>query len=409
MESERDAGTSLGELLFSMDDVHDEEGRPLGERRASSRAKEGCPMELVPCPYPDERHGISMHQSALEQIRGYLKPVLRDIASFHGTLPPEVGGWRRMVLAILDQLSGPAVHVLRGGARPVPARLAVGYKLAAGFFDVSKHLLRRELIGEARPPTASRFLELVKDERALIGASEVCAGPPKLIRRATEVLLAGDVEEGGAADPRRREVAERLAHQLVLATTWKIFDAAAEAELLRCCAGEVEPANPFIADKLAARMRELDAADPPSGRVCSESPIAWVPPPHRDPLLEAIEGYHRAPPAAGLDALAELTPHRVSALRPSGAEVSRAVEERFLRYLAVRRALVRAQLRLEWELRDVLDRPERASVALGKLVLPVCRTSPWFRACLGVDFSCEPSAAAPIELRARGACVALPG
>ncbi len=48
----------------------DSEGRPLGEYKSNAHAREGVPMLLKECPYPDSRynHSFPMNVSALDQI-----------------------------------------------------------------------------------------------------------------------------------------------------------------------------------------------------------------------------------------------------------------------------------------------------------------------------------------------------
>ena len=127
---------AFSQLIAGLDDVLDEEGRPLAERRAPSALKDGVPMELGPCPYADSRQGEPMNLSALEQITRHLKPVFRELRAFHAALPAGSPSHDRMFLAVLDQLAGPArrlgVHTgLMGAASirsstPLPAGFSTG-------------------------------------------------------------------------------------------------------------------------------------------------------------------------------------------------------------------------------------------------------------------------------------------
>jgi hypothetical protein len=260
--NKKDQPWAVSDLLYGLEDMKDDEGRPIGERRASSAAKTGVPMVLKACPYKDERKGTDMNVSALSQITTYLEPVLRDLGAFRNTQGFEDTSWEIILSAVIDQLNGPARHVLSGKKGPIPAQLAVGHKLAAGYFGAVSRLLAEELLGRGREPTVEVFLDFIKEGRFLIGASEACAGPPVMIAKATSVLFYGSARE--KVDSKRVQIAECLTSQIKLGLVWKHFDAATEYELL---GSEPTPAhiqcrNSFIESELTARAIGLSGGTP---------------------------------------------------------------------------------------------------------------------------------------------------
>jgi hypothetical protein len=341
-------------------------------------------MELVKCPYADERLGRPMNTSALDQIKRHLKSALSSVASFHAMVPPDVVGWERMSMAVLDLLVAPAVFVVSREGAVLPASVAVGHKLAAGYFDVLKRVLRAELSGRPREPTVEGVLELVREERALIGASEVCAGPPKLIRRTTEVLLHGRPGACSGGDEERVAIARRLFQQLVLGLAWVTFDHAVEAELLGLTGEVLTPRNRFIEHEALARIAELGHEGAawlrPGGRLLEEIPARL-----RAPVVLAIEGHDTG--CGRFEARAELERlHEpdASALYLRDRVFVSEIAARFASYVDVYRALWSSQWQLESELNRLLGRPASISASMGTLAVPRPRAWRWFETCLGV-------------------------
>jgi len=252
---------SVSGLLFDAMATFDAEGRPLGERRAPSEAKRGVPLELVPCPYQDERQGTSMNLSALKQMKRFFGEVMDEIGAFHTLLGPGPRTWEEVLAVVVDQLAGPALYLLAGreASARVPTRIAVGHKLAAGYFGVMRRLITAQALGQGRPVTVPDLLEFIHQTRALIGEREVCGGPPKLIARASEVLLGGLPGALPCADRARLKVATGLATQLCLGIAWEQFDQAAEVAFFQeFPQAQLRPVTGFLERRVADRRGELE-------------------------------------------------------------------------------------------------------------------------------------------------------
>lgn len=398
-------------LLFGLSDVLDDEGRPIAERRAPSAVKSGVDIELRTCPYDDERRGGAMNVSALEQIERHLRSVFKDAAAFHATLDPSLSGWTPMALCVIDQLSGPARCLLRGADATagapgrVPARVAVGYKLAAGYFDVTRRLLAMELTEPSLEPSVDAFLDFVHAQSALVGQGEVCAGPPKLIRRTTHVLFHGAPGASPLADPMRVVVASALLDQVRLGMAWRCFDEAAEAALLGATRDALAPASSFLAQALAAKLDELDRSAP--------RPLPFRPPvevfgalaatdPRRS-FLGALADYGPDPtPDPEIEGLPTLDNPVLRFTTPlAGRLFARSVRG----YVEAYRRLLAAQWWLEQRIRAALGLALDAPMTLDGLLAPKPLALRWLQAGLGLTLRCEPSADPVAELRRRDRAV----
>lgn len=410
---------AVGELLFGLDGLHDDEGRPLGERRAPSAAKKSVPMELKPCPYSDERHGQMMNASALEQVNRHWKAALEDIAAFHALIPAEIQGWRRMLLAVTDQLVRPAMGLLesRDPRALLPAASAVGYKLAAGYFGVMRRVLVEEARGAAPMPSVAGFVEFVRRERALLGGNEVCAGAPKQIEKTTEVFLLGAPEHPRRADPRRYQVAHALCAQIGVGVAWELFDGEVEEELLLDIgAGRMRARTKFVDDALLARRASLGAA---SRRAAALDAVRALPPDLEPELRQSLLGALQAGAdrngrgAVGMEASEESEAHDGSALDVERLlhlrEGALELDERswppfarsFRRWLEGHRSFVAATWRLERELRGRLGYDVDVPVKICPLAMPRPRSLQWFEALLGHALQSEPGERPCVRLRNR--------
>jgi len=381
---------SMAELLFGLEALLDEDRRPLGERRAPSTAKVGCAMEFGPCPYDDYRFGKSMNLDALVQIKGNLKPVLKDVAAFRAAAEVKAPTWPNMFLTILDQLSGPASFYLRRRnlADPLPVPRAVGYKLAAGFFDVMMRLLRRDLVAPVEPVTAEAFLEIVDVEQALAGPAEVCGGPIRLIARATRVFLEGDDDAEPLDDPVRHGIAEVLATQLRLGLIWRSYDDLVEREVLSLYEeGQLRPKTTVVERALQERLAHHrgGATAPTVSQLVAGLPEAAKG--LADALAMTEPDRRGAAPARQV--LAELTTFGDGGLDPETPAAESRMVEGCAAYLVALAAFIRTQVALERELRSVLELPQDVGVTVGGLSLPLPRARRWFETMLGHKLSYE--------------------
>ena len=382
-------------LLFGVDGLFDSDGRPLGERRAPSAAKARSLMVLEPAPYEDERKGLAMNVSALEQVQRHLKAVLEDIGAFHAGRPRGPPSWETMFLAVIDQLAAPIVHVLREGhaAVRVPAARAVGYKLAAGYFGALRRLFTEQARGEAREVTAEAFLHFIHERRLLVGGNEVCAGPPRLIERTTRVFLEGSPGEHALVGPLRPRLATLLLRQVQLGLAWELFDGAAEVHLLRTYGTRLRARSPFLAaalnDALAAIATSRDSWDAarralPTGVDALELQRAF------DAHASAL----RLPTTLAFEELARL---REGALELD-ADVGVALAGHFATWLQVHTRVAELQGTLELELREVLGLERCAPVELSALMMSPSRALRWLEAGLGHSLVVEPGPPRRLQL-----------
>jgi hypothetical protein len=389
-------------LVHGVERLLDDEGRPVAERRAPSSVKEGVPMELKPCPYRDERGGSPMNISTLAQVTRHLDDVLSDVHAIRAGLPPTHQGWGAFLEVVLDQLAGPSLHLLRLGRHDalVPARVAVGHKLAAGYFGVLRQLLVREACGERREPTVEGFLAFVHQTRSLIGASEVCSGPPHLLARCTESMLHGGEPRARAVAPERVVIASTLAAQVRVGIAWELFDAQLERRLLLDDLGpeRLRPRNAFMQRALDTRLAEI--LGEPGGEAVGGA--AGLPPGLDCPEVDALGALladDADPPALVREIVLALVSHQEGGIALGGGADAAVFAGRFARYLAVYRATVLAQWSLERRARAALDATGEAPMRVNQLMLPKGQSLRWFEAILGHRVDAEPAAPWALALR----------
>ena len=360
-------------------------------------------MELGPCPYADSRQGEPMNLSALEQITRHLKPVFRELRAFHAALPAGSPSHDRMFLAVLDQLAGPARRLLSVDGTTdgttdgtVPAPVAVGHKLAAGYFDVMRPLRERRACGVAPPADVDAFLAFVAERRALHGASEVCGGPPRLLRRTTALFLGQD-DDAPPADPARPRAAALLAAQIDAGVAWELHDRRLERALLSDPL--LRTRNPFLARELDAAREGLEAR----AAAPVDAAVRALPPDAPDALREALA------PGAPVDPDCRAA---VEAVASAGAllaadEASLAGwKDTLARYVQALGALRAFQREQEEALRACLGAPA-GPVAFSGLLVPRLRAKRWLQAGLGLTLRSTPDGLALWSVR--GGTRALPG
>jgi len=219
---------SVSAVIFDLNAMHDDEGRPISERRADAMARVGVEMEMRKCPFNDIRDNKWMNVSALTQIAHYYNDVLAEMAAFRSKTKNNNSpdSWDDILAGVVDLLAGPAIYLLqqRNLQDPVPAKIAVGHKLAAGMFGVLHDLNERLALGDTIPVTTDSFLNLIDETGALVGASEACAGSMPMIRKACTALLEGIADTCVELDPLRFDLARCLALQVRLGSFWYLYD-----------------------------------------------------------------------------------------------------------------------------------------------------------------------------------------
>lgn len=399
---------AVGAVVHGIGCVHDDEGRPVGERRAPSSAKKNVSMVLRPCPYADLRSGKPMNVSALAQMTRHLDAVLDDVAAFRAVSAPGDTTWEAMFAAVVDQLAGPAIHALRERSI-VPARVAVGHKLAAGYFGVMRALFVARARGDCRPASIDDLMAFVAERGALIGASEVCAGPPNLIARATKVFLHGVVGTAPAIDTARAAIARRQCEQIHIGIAWELYDQVFERTLLvdGLLSTKALPRNDFFARRLrdrAAQIRDASTeaflesacaaipANLPAGRSERLRAAIIATPPEDDPTAELIEA---------------VLAHGDGAASFSSAADRATLARRFSVLLTMYGELVAALFELEQLLRADIGVVVAAPMKLHAAILPRARSLEWCEAVLGHHIEATVSLRPEIALVNRHRRVAL--
>lgn len=198
-------------LLADVNDVLDEQGRPIGEIRASESVRREIKSEYVLCPYSGSRSHTPhlMNVSALDQVTsnwpsvlGILQYVRKAyvrkayVADSASELP--LIELARIAAAVL---SVPA-YVLYSEpcslpSRSVPAPFAAAHKMCAGLFGLCKNRLLSEVAAgkpyEEVTESAHSLYRFAEESAALLSRTgiEACAGPPVLMNDALSLLVAG--------------------------------------------------------------------------------------------------------------------------------------------------------------------------------------------------------------------------
>lgn len=374
---------SVSAILFDLTDRLDDEGRPISERRADATVRAGVEMEMRECPYAGIRQGQWMNMSALVQVSSHYNAVMAEIAAFRRQSGSAACSWPDILAAVLDQLARPTLHLLqqRDAHGPVPGRVAVGHKLAAGYFGVMRTLHERLALGAELPVSTQALLDLVEETGALVGPAEVCAGSPQMIRNASAILVEGGDHKDVELAPSRLAMARCLALQFQLGIVWQFYDRGHLWELIHgVTRQQLLPGNLSMARKLERAAAEVAPAAPPSPDVAR--------------LPAALDGALRARLGAALQDAAEpqlleedrLAAERLlgepgSAIRYAGAAAPLAL--RVARYLAVRRLFVHILGQLERDLRTELGYALETPIRLGATVFPLPQALPWYELVLG--------------------------
>jgi len=374
---------SVSAIIADLNDMLDDEGRPISERRANARTRVGVEMEMRQCPFGGTRHDKWMNVSALAQVTRYYNAVLAEMAAFRRQAEGGNATWDDILAGVVDLLAGPAIYLLqqRNPQGPVPAQVAVGHKLAAGFFGVLRGLHERLALGANIPVTVDSFLNLVDEMGALVGASEVCAGSPQMIHKASTALLEGSSDHRVELDHLRIDMARCLALQVQLGIFWHLYD---RVHLWSLILGEfrehLTPCNSFLQRKIESAGNDLDALAPPR--------------PNSAMLPDALDASLRHRIADALNDAAdpqileedrrtaiELLNEPGSAIRYNGAAEPFAL--RVANYLNTYRLFVAELSRVELVLRGHLGFPSDTPIRLGAVVFPTPQALPWYELILG--------------------------
>jgi hypothetical protein len=251
----------------------DDEGRPLREGRTPKELLRPDDIEYKTCPYAGSRHQHAnpMNVSALRQTSAHWDPIIDALVQLRIAYakrksygPDVMDVWR------VSQLGSalPWFYIFRDGTTPAHAAALSKATLGMGIF--AQKLLAKMLVERWLPPplTSATMLELAEASGTLIGASEVCSGPDKMLLR---------FFDGYHDEPRVIEGAESIKSIDAIITfgahytnfklaLWIYFLARrflyADAGLRDLMAAPVEPPDFFVLEpgNLAAIPRPMRAA-----------------------------------------------------------------------------------------------------------------------------------------------------
>ena len=374
---------SVSAVMFDLNDMLDDEGRPVSERRADAVVRAGVEMDMRPCPYAGIRQGKWMNASALMQLSRHYDTVMGEMGTFRRQAGGATATWDDILAGVLDQLARPAIHLLqrRDARGPVPARVAVGHKLAAGFFGVMRNLHERIALGADLPVSVEAFLNLVEQTNALVGPAEVCAGSPPMIRNTCITLIEGGDRPAVALEANRLEMARCLGMQVQLGIFWELYDRSHVWELIR---GEtrqqLRPSNVFLVRKLERAVDDVPVAAPPQPD--AQRLPAGLEAASRQRLADALRDAADALALAeDLQTAEQLLGQPGSAIAYAGAAAPFALK--VASYLNAHRIFTDELCRLEHRLRALLGLTAPAPIRLGRTVSPLPLALPWYELVVG--------------------------
>ncbi|MCS6885724.1 MAG: hypothetical protein RMM17_05140 [Acidobacteriota bacterium] len=188
----------LGYLMNLDVSYTDEEGRPLSEGKTPAHLLQGVPMEKVECPYSDSRykHIFPMNVSALKQMTKHWKSVLSGLNAIAAKFYTGNPTLRQLHTCLVGCSMLPSYLFYRSWSPypngRLPAPVAAIYKVAIGMIGALEVMLVRGLITSEFDENTVVNPELIIDfadrEGMFIGATEVCAGPPSMMREAINAM-----------------------------------------------------------------------------------------------------------------------------------------------------------------------------------------------------------------------------
>ncbi|HEX4421293.1 MAG TPA: hypothetical protein VH165_25435 [Kofleriaceae bacterium] len=172
----------------------DDEGRPLREGRTPPEYLHPGEIEYKPCPYPGSRQAAHpMNVSALRQTSAHWDEIVSALGWLRASYAEARGSYGPDVMDVwrVSQLGSalPWFYVLRGD--PMPAYAAALSKATLGTGILAQRLILKMLAERWLPPpfTTSALLALAESTGTLVGETEVCSAPDKMIARFLDVLV----------------------------------------------------------------------------------------------------------------------------------------------------------------------------------------------------------------------------
>jgi hypothetical protein len=175
----------------------DAEGRPIREGRTPREHLRDGDIEYKQCHYAGSRHLANpMNVSALRQSSEHWDEVLDALAFLRAGYAELRGGFGPDIMDVwrVSQLGCalPWYFILEHG-EPAPPYAAALSKITLGTALLSHRLLQDALMQRWVPPplTAQALHDLAESTGTLLGETEVCSAPAKMIVDFLEVLVAG--------------------------------------------------------------------------------------------------------------------------------------------------------------------------------------------------------------------------
>lgn len=178
----------------------DEDDRPLREGRTPDEYARPGDIEYRACPYPGSRQGGQMNVSALRQTSAHWDEIIEALAFLRSAYAAARGSYGPdcMDLWRVSQLGSalPWYYVLRGDV--MPGYAAALSKATLGTGILAQRLIHRMLTERWLPPpfTTEALVSLSESTGTLVGATEVCSAPEKMIARFLDALVTGEPRGG---------------------------------------------------------------------------------------------------------------------------------------------------------------------------------------------------------------------
>lgn len=174
----------------------DDEGRPLREGRTPPEYQRVGEIEYRACPYSGSRQGPTvMNVSALRQTSAHWDEIIESLGVLRTAYAEARGGFGPDIMDVwrVSQLGSalPWYFVLRGDA--LPAYAAALSKATLGTGILAQRLIYKMLAERWMPPmfATADLVALAESTGTLVGETEVCSAPEKMIARFLDALLGG--------------------------------------------------------------------------------------------------------------------------------------------------------------------------------------------------------------------------
>ena len=192
-------------LVAAVEDHRDEDGRPLGEGRASRHVREGVPFEHRQCPFSGSRsrHENPMNVSAFKQLSRDWPQILGAVqgvrAAYVERHHPQAltldHYWR---IATATEVAAAFLIFRERNPTPdgrIPAFVASLNKICVGLTATCRvaalsAMMRGEDLSKVLT-TAERMHETAEASGLLVGPKEVCAAPPQMIDEVLRMYFEG--------------------------------------------------------------------------------------------------------------------------------------------------------------------------------------------------------------------------